>query len=135
MTKRLLGWALILGLPLIGIAGFEKIKESFLTERVDKNVSLRMFKDDNYTSKIYDSATASIVISIEKVDGKNRTQVWDTTFGNYSLKKYPSAEKALLKTIPVHGVLEGKEHLEVSYRIIYYLKGYVLQMQNGPYVL
>jgi len=135
MAKRLLGWMLILGLPLIGIAAYKTVKESFLSVRVDKSVSFNLYKGNDYASAIYDSTEAEIEITVEKVNGKNRSPVWDTTLGPQLLKKYPSPEKALAKTIIVPAVLEGKEHLEVRYVITYNSKGNILQIQNGPYVL
>jgi len=135
MTKRLLGWVLILGLPLIGIAAFQTVKESFLSVRVDKSVSFHLYKGNDYAPKIYDSTESEIEITVEKVNGKNRSPVWDTTLGPRLLKNYPSFEKALSKTIIVPAVLEGKEHLEVRYVIIYNSKGNILQIQYGPYVL
>jgi hypothetical protein len=135
MTKRLLGWIMVLGLPLLGIAAYKTVKESFLNERVDKNISFNLYRAGSYTAKIYDSTAAEIEIRVEKVNGKSRTQVWDTTFGPRMLRKYPSIEKALSKTITVADVLERKEHLEISYVITYDSKGNILQMQDGPYVL
>ena len=135
MKKRLLGWVIVLGLPLLGIAAYKTVKESFLEERVDKSVSFHLYKSGSYNSKVYDSTAAKIEITVQKVNGKNRTQVWDTTFGPCLLRKYPSMEKALSKEVTIPGVLEKREHLEVKYVITYNSKGNVLQIQNGPYVL
>jgi len=77
MAKRLLGWMLILGLPLIGIAAYKTVKESFLSVRVDKSVSFNLYKGNDYASSIYDSTEAEIEITVEKVNGKNRSPVWD----------------------------------------------------------
>ena len=135
MTKRLLGWIIVLGLPLIGIAAFKTVKESFLTVRTNKNISFNLYKTSNYTEQVYDSTAAEIEITIEKVNGINREKVWDTTFGPCLLKKYPSIEKAISKTITVPDVIERREHLELSYVVLYNTRGNILQVQNGPYIL
>ena len=135
MKKCLLGWVIVLGLPLLGIAAYKTVKESFFEKRVDKNISFNLYKAANYASKAYDSTAAQIEITVEKVSGKNRVQAWDTTFGPCLLKKFPSIEKALSQTIIVPGVLEKKEHLEIRYVITYNSKGNILQLQSGTYVL
>src|SRR3954447_20037714 len=135
MKKCLLGWVIVLGLPLLGIAAYKTVKESFFEKRVDKDISFSLYKAANYASKAYDSTAAQIEITIEKVNGKNRLQVWDTTFGPCLLKKYPSIQKALSKRIIVTDVLEKKEHLEIKYVITYNTKGNILQIQSGSYVL
>lgn len=135
MTKCLVGWMLILGLPLIGIAAFKTVKESFVAVRVDKNASFNIYKASNYASEIYDSTEAAIEISVEKVNGKNRVQVWDTTLGPCLLKKYPAAGEAISKTITIPAVVDGKEQLEVTYVITYNTQGNLLKIQNGPYAL
>jgi hypothetical protein len=135
MTKRLLGWIIVLGLPLIGIAAFKTVKESFLTVRTSKNLSFKLYKTSNYTAQVYDSTAAQIEITVEKVNGRNREKVWDTTFGPCLLKKYPSIEKAFLKTITVSNVIENREQLELNYVIVYNTRGNILQVRNGPYIL
>lgn len=135
MTKRLLGWIIVLGLPLIGIAAFKTVKESFLTVRTNKNLSFKLYKTSNYAARVYDSTAAQIEITVEKVNGRNREKVWDTTFGPCLLKKYPSIEKAISKRITVPNVIENREQLELSYVIVYNTRGNILQVQNGPYIL
>jgi len=84
---------------------------------------------------VYDSTAAEIEITIEKVNGINREKAWDTTFGPCLLKKYPAMKKAISKRITVPDVIENREHLELSYVIVYNTRGNILQMQNGPYIL
>ena len=85
-------------------------------------------------AKVYDCTYAEIHIDLEKVNGKNRTPVWDTTFNSKLLKQYPSVEKALSRKITIEDLADKKEHLEINYLIRYNSNGSILQMQSGSVV-
>src|SRR6266498_46133 len=136
MKKCLIGWVVVFALPVIGIAAYKynTIKESFESKKVDKTISFTVFKENNYRAKVYDNTYAEIHIGLEKVRGKNRTPLWDTTFDAKLLKQYPSIENAISRKITVEKVVDKKEHLEIKYLIIYNSKGSILQMQNGSFI-
>lgn len=131
MKKCLLGWITVFALPVIGIAGYTTITHSFESRTVDKTVFVAVYKENNYKAEVYDCTHAEVHIDLEKVNGKNRTPVWDTTFDAKLLRQYPSIEKALLRKITVENVIDKKEHLEINYLIKYNSNGSILQMQNG----
>ena len=72
--------------------------------------------------------------TVEKVNGKKRTLVWDTTLDSKLLSDYPSVENALSQNITVPNVFDKKEHLEVTYILTYDSKGSRLQMQGDAAV-
>src|SRR3954470_16860169 len=115
MKKCLLGWITVFALPVIGIAGYKTITHSFEPKTVDKTVSVTIYKENNYKAKVYDCTYAEIHIALEKVNGKNRTPVWDTTFDTKLLRQYPSIEKALSRKITVENLVDKKDHLEINY--------------------
>ena len=134
MKKCLLGWIVVFTLPVIGIAAYKTITNSFESKTVDKTISLAIYKENNYKAKVYDCTYAEIHIDLEKVSGKNRTPVWDTTFDAKLLKQYPSIEKALTRKITVENLVDKKEHLEINYFIRYNSNGSILQMQSGSVI-
>jgi len=133
MKKCLLGWITVFTLPVIGIAGF-KVAHSFESKTVDKTISFTIYKENSYKAKVYDCTYAEIHIDLEKVNGKNRTHVWDTTFDAKQVRQYPSIEKALSRQITIQNLVDKKEHLEINYVIRYNSHGSILQMQNGSII-
>jgi hypothetical protein len=134
MKKCLLGWITVFALPVIGIAGYKTITHSFESKTVDKTVSVAIYKENNYKSKVYNSTYAEVHIELEKVRGQHRTPVWDTTFDAKLLRQYPSIEKALLRNITIEKLEDKKEHLEINYFIKYNSNGSILQMQSGSVI-
>jgi hypothetical protein len=134
MKKCLLGWITVFALPVIGIAAYKAIAHSFEPKTVDKTVSVAIYKENNYKAKVYDGTYAEIQIDLEKVNGKNRTPVWDTTFDARLLRQYPSVEKALSRKITIENLVDKKEHLEINYLIKYNSNGSILQMQHGSVI-
>lgn len=97
---------------------------------VDKNISFALYKGSDYSADIYNSTSASVHITIQKVSGKCRSVVWEKTFDAQTLKQYPSMQQAIGQTVNIHNVFDNKEHLEVTYTLTYNSNGSELQMQN-----
>lgn len=113
----------------------QQVKEVFAPAKpVDKNISFAVFKGSNYTSAIYNSTYARVHITVEKVNGKCRTKVWEKTLDAKQLSQYPSAQNALTQKVTVTNVFDKKEHLEVTYTLTYDSKGSELQMQGDTIV-
>jgi hypothetical protein len=120
--------ALILGL---GIVGYKPVKEAFTETPVNKNITLVIYKDNNYASGVYDYSFAQVHVIVERVKGKDRHIEWDSTFDAKLLKEYPTAENAYTKEVTVPNVFANKEQIEVYYILTYYSDSSRLQMQNG----
>jgi hypothetical protein len=135
MKRCLLGWITVFALPVIGIAGYKTIAYSIEPKTVDKTLSVEIYKKNNYGAKVYGCTYAEIHIDLEKVNGKNHTLVWDTTFDAKLLSQYPSAEKALSKKVTVENLINEKEHLEINYLIKYNSNGSILQMQSRSVIV
>jgi hypothetical protein len=120
--------AFILGL---GIVGYKPVKEAFTETPVNKNITLVIYKDNNYTSEAYDHSFAQVHVIVERVKGEERRIELDTTFDAKLLKEYPSAENAYIKEVMVPNVFANKEEIEVKYILTYYSDSSRLQMQNG----
>src|SRR5215831_21218643 len=97
--------ALILGL---GIAGYKPVKKAFTETPVDKNVTLVVYKDNNYSSEAYDYSFAQVHVIVERVKGKDRRVELDTTFNAKLLKDYPSAENAYIREVMIPNVIAEK---------------------------
>jgi hypothetical protein len=100
----------------------------------NKSISFAVYKGNSYTSDIYNKTSVKLHITIEKVRDKNRRVVWDKTFDAKLLKEYPALENALSQKVIVPNVLDKKEHLEVTYTLLYNSNGSELQMQSGTVV-
>ncbi|HRI20088.1 MAG TPA: hypothetical protein PLA68_04020 [Panacibacter sp.] len=133
MKKKLL-WLPVVVLVL-GAAIYSPAKEALKEEApVSKNISFAVFKKGNYASAAYNNTFAQIHIIVEKVNGKKRSLVWDTTLDAKRLNEYPSVENALSQNITVPNVFDKKEHLEVTYTLTFDSKGSKLQMQGDVVV-
>ena len=120
--------AFILGL---GIVGYKPVKEAFTEAPVDKNITLVIYKDNNYTSKAYDYSFAQVQVIVERIKGGDRSIALDTTFDARLLKEYPSAENAYVREVMIPNVFANKEEIEVKYILTYYSGTSQLQTQNG----
>jgi hypothetical protein len=123
--------ALILGL---GIVSYKPVKKAFTETPVNKNVTFVIYKNDNYTSEVYDYSFAQVHVTVERVKGRDRRIEWDTTFDAKLLKEYPSAENAYTKQVTIPNVFANKEEIEVDYILTYSSNSSHLQMQNGSVV-
>lgn len=101
---------------------------------VDKNISFAVYKGNNYTADAYKSTYAQVHITVEKVNGKSRTKVWEKTLDAKQLNEYPSAQNAVTQKVTVPNVFDKKEHIEVTYTLTYNSKGSELQMQGDTIV-
>jgi hypothetical protein len=133
MKKRISGWIIVL--LLIVLTAYVPVKHFFETKQVDKSISIDIYKENNYRSKIYNTTSAQIHVVIEKVRNKNRIVAWDSTFDAKLLKKYPAIENAISQKITISNVADKKEHLEIKYLITYNSNGNILQIQSGTFLL
>jgi hypothetical protein len=120
--------AFILGL---GIVGYKPVKEAFTEAPVDKNITLVIYKDNNYTSEVYDYSVAQVHVIVERVKGEDHRVELDTTFDAKLLKEYPSAKNAYIQKVMIPNVFANKEEIEVKYILTYYSGNSQLQIQNS----
>ena len=135
MKKRLLWLALILIVSGVSFAAILPMVKQVKEIPVSKTISFSLYKGSNYNSKAYKGSSAQIDIIIEKVDDESRTRIWDTTLDTKLLSKYPVFKKAISKTVIIPEVYDGKEHLEISYILIYNSNGSILRMPSERYIL
>lgn len=119
---------------LLGVAAaYEPVKDMLTKTNSDKQVSFQVFKASNYKSEVYDSTFVNVHITITKRKKHEVTQIWDTTFTNALLKKFPEQGKAVVQTVNIPNV-SNKEHVEVKYILTYDTKGNTLQLQGNAEV-
>lgn len=107
-------------------------KSRFASEKpIIKNVSLKVYKSNDYLSAIYNNATAKISVSITKVSNRSRTIIWNKTFDALQLKQYPSMEDSLLQKLVISDVYNEREHLEIVSTVSYYANGSLLEIREG----
>jgi hypothetical protein len=135
MKKKLLWLGVILMISGVGFAAFLPLFKKAKEIPVTKTVSFSLYKGSNYNSKAYKESSAQIDIIIEKVSTENRTKIWDTTVDAKLLSKYPLFKKAISKTVIIPGIYESREHLEISYILIYNSNGSILTMPGEKHIL
>ncbi|HNP22418.1 MAG TPA: hypothetical protein PKM63_11985 [Panacibacter sp.] len=130
--KKYILWLLFAAVA-VGTALYKPVKDALNEQPVDKNISLAIYRGNSYESAVYNSSSARLHISIVRVTGNKRKEVWSQTCDAKLLKQFPSADKAMAQTITVPRVF-SKEHLEVTYTITYDSDGTQLQMENDEVV-
>jgi hypothetical protein len=134
VMKNYLLW---LPVTLIGLSAaiYSPVKRSAAQETTEnKSISFAVYKSNSYTSEVYNKTSVKLHITIEKVKGINRSIVWDKTFDAKLLREYPAFENALCQKVVVPDMPDKKEHLEVTYTLVYNSNGSELQMQSGTIV-
>lgn len=131
--NKFLAW--LPALLVLGVVVYRPVKEATQPKLVNKNISFAVYKSSDYNSGAYNSTSAQVHITVEKINNKGQhTVVWDRTLDAKYLSQYPSVENALQQKITVHNVNEKKEKLVVYYTLIYNSKGSELQMQDGTVI-
>lgn len=117
----------------IMLAAWNKpLREMMTPEKtVSKNVSLAVFRADNYNSTVYADASASLEVYIVKVRGNERKVVWQKNYDARLLNDYPMLQNALSQNVTVNNVVDSKDKLEVVYRLTYKTKGSELELHDG----
>jgi hypothetical protein len=132
MRKQLTG-LVVLATATVLLAAWSKPIKSMITpeKTTDKNISFAVYKTDEYSSAVYDDASAKLQVTVTKVRGNERTVVWQKNYDAMLLKQYPTLQNALNQNVLIPGVVDGKDHLEVSYTLTYDSKGSVMQLQDS----
>jgi hypothetical protein len=99
-----------------------------------KSISFAIYKGDRYNTKVYDCTYVQVHIIVERVNNKERMQVWDTAFDAKRLKQYPSFDKALSQTVLIPVSTKAHELFEVRCILIYSSHGSKLEMQRETVV-
>ncbi|HWB24539.1 MAG TPA: hypothetical protein VG738_03620 [Chitinophagaceae bacterium] len=135
MKKHTLLW-LAVGAAVVLLATWSKplIATIHFEQPVSKNISLAVYTDNSYTSKIYDDASARLQVTVVKVRGGKRTTVWQKEYDAKLLKDYPTLQNALSQKVVVNNVVDSKEHLEVYYTVTYDDNGSKVQLQDGTVI-
>ena len=131
--NKYLAW--LPALMVLGTLMYKPVKEATKAKLVTQNISLAVYKNNDYTAKVYDNTSAHVHIIVEKVNSKGkRTIVWDKTIDAKALSEYPSVENAVKQNITVHNVNQKKEYLVVDYTLTYNSKGTELRMHDAEVV-
>ncbi len=127
----------VLAVGLTTAAAFnQQIVNAIIPEKpVSKEISLAIAKENDYSSRAYDEAVASVHIIITKMNGAKKVIVWDKTFDTLQLKKYPTIANAYEQSIIIPNIFDRKEKLLVEYIITYTEKGSVLKFANETFLL
>jgi len=124
-------WLPVAVVVVLLAAWSKPVKEMMNQEKmVSKNISFAVYKTGNYTSKVYDEASAKLQVTVVKIRGNKRSIVWRKDYDAKLLKEYPSLENAFSQNLVISNVVDSKEQLEVVYTLTYDSKGSVIQLQN-----
>lgn len=132
--KTYLTW---LPASLIILAGaiISPVQKVFIGKKtVSKTVEFTVYKGNDYSAEAYNNTSAQVHIVVEKVSEHSRIKVWDTTIDAKQLKDFPTESAAKMKRVTVPGLVDKKEHLEITYLLIYDSQGSQLRMQDAAAV-
>ncbi len=139
MKTHFLSWTI--AFMVASVAFVKPAGETKSVNTTNKNISLLIYKDCDYNADVYKNTFVQVKVTIEKVDGKNRTSVWTKTFLPTELADFPSLDAAIPHSLLVREIKKGKEHLEVLYTLEYNTNGQQLLMygrqmvdQNDGYI-
>lgn len=98
---------------------------------VIKKIELHIHTSETYTQPLLDSVSASVTISICRLNSATATPqvIWDTAFASRPLKRYPllPQKHVIKKQLSVC----GDETLQVFYNIRYKYKGLISETGNA----
>lgn len=86
----------------------KQVKNVFDDKPVDKSISFAVYKENNYTSDVYNYTSAKVHIVVEKVIAGRRQKVWEKTLDAQSVRQYPSLENAISQQIIIPNVMTAK---------------------------
>jgi hypothetical protein len=134
MKKQITGIA-VAAMVVMLAAWSKPLKEMVTAEKtVSKNISFEVYKANNYSSAIYNDASARLQVTVVKIRGAERRVVWQKNYDAMLLKQYPSMQNAIRQNVVINNVVDSKEHLEVVYTLTYDSNGSVMQLQDGKVI-
>lgn len=130
MKKTLISSTLILLMTLMvyGTQIWDYVKPS---KTMNKEITLSIAPESNYTSAAYTNAKATVHVVVTKVRGNKETIVWDKVFDTIELKNYPRLNQAYSEDVKIPGVIDNKEKVVVNYIITYDNNGSILKLSSG----
>ena len=130
MKKTLISSSLIVLMTLMvyGTQIWDYIKPN---KTLNKEITLSIAPESNYTSAAYSNARATVHVVVTKVRGNKETIVWDKVFDTIQLKNYPRLNQAYTEDVKIPGLIDNKEKLMVNYIITYDNNGSVLKLSSG----
>ena len=103
-------------------------------QMVQKEISLAMSTNNNYSYAAYNDAEASVEVTVSKVSNQKVTVLNKMSFTALQLKKYPCAASAINNTVKIAGSLKSSDVLMVTYTITYNTNGSILRFQNNEFI-
>lgn len=135
MTRRITGRIIFIAATsiIISLLAFRnQVADTIIPDnKMDKNITLAVYKGSDYSSKVYESTSATVHVVIKKVRRGKETVVFEKTLDSLQLKQYPDISNAIAQNITIPNVADNKEHLVITYTLTYNSKGTELQMQDG----
>lgn len=130
MKKTLISSSLIVLMTLMvyGTQIWDYVKPN---KTLNKEITLSIAPESNYTSAAYSNAKATVHVVVTKVRGNKETIVWDKVFDTIQLKNYPRLNQAYTEDVKIPGLIDNKEKLMVNYIITYDNNGSVLKLSSG----
>ena len=117
-------------LMLLAGAGFYLAQNDSTKTPVHKNINVEVYKTASYVSPAYKNTTATLEVTVIRVNGNVKDTVWQHAFQPTELKDFPEADKPITQKIDIPNVNDGKESLEVYYKVTYNSKGSILNQWN-----
>ena len=131
--NKILAW--LPAAMILGIIAYKPVKEARETKLVNKDISVSVYKSSDYTTSIYNSSSAQVHVTIEKVTSNGlHTIVWDKVYDPKNLSDYPTIGNALKQRVIIPNVDEKREYLIVHCTLDYNTKGNQILMHEATVI-
>jgi hypothetical protein len=117
-------------LVLLGSSYLFLAQQDASSAPVNKDINVEVYKTASYVSPAYANTFATLEVTVVRVKGNKRDTAWQHTFEPTQLKDFPASDKPMVQKITIPNVNDGKEKLEIYYRLSYDSKGSILNFLN-----
>lgn len=125
---------IITGILLSGVSVCFFGQKTSADKPVSKNINVEVYKTSSYISPAYKDAYATLEVTVVKINGDKRDTAWKHSFTPTQLKDFPESSKPLVQKVTIPNVNDGKERLEINYRLTYTTKGSELHFSNAEII-
>ncbi len=128
MKKIFVTAAILAGIFLCSCKKLEHVFTS--TPLTSKSIDLSLYKNISYNAPVYNNVSATVQVTITKISKGERKVIWQHNYGPKQLKQYATSTEPWLQKIHIRNINDKKDKFEVSYLLMYNVKGTMLNLTS-----
>lgn len=123
--KKILFIVLLLTCSLIADARLNNAR--YARASCSTALNFKIYAGSNYNYAVYDDAFASVQITVNRINGNKKEQVYSKTVSAMQINRYPTEAKAMNLPLNVCGyVTDNSDVFEITISIVYDYNGSIL---------